>query len=149
VIDDLSDDGEPGRLEPDHLLAALERLNSRIGEVMARQTADAGVDLRGSQGRILHLIGPNGTRPTDLARGSGITKQAMGKRIEDLEGRGLVRTAPDPRDGRAVLVHLTASGRRMSETLARCVSDLEVELETRVGTADYAAFRAVLDALGR
>jgi DNA-binding MarR family transcriptional regulator len=149
VVDDLTEDEAPGRLDPDHLLAALERLNTRIGEVMARQTAAAGVDLRGSQGRILHLIGRNGTRPTDLAQGSGITKQAMGKRLQDLEERGLVRTAPDPRDGRAVLVHLTPTGRRISETLARCVSDLEVELETRVGTGDYAAFRAVLDALGR
>src|SRR5688500_9346749 len=94
--------------DTDHLLARLERLTTRLGREMGARNAAAGVPwLRGSQGRILNLIGPDGTRPTALAEGAWVSKQAIGKRIAELEQRGLVRIEDDPADGRAVLVHLT------------------------------------------
>lgn len=148
MVDYLADAPLPERAEPDHLLAALERLNVRLGEGMARKTKEAGLRIRGSQGRILQLIAPGGSRPTVLAEGSWITKQAMGKRIQDLEERGLVRVAPDPHDGRAVLVHLTSAGTKARDLIASCVNDLEAELASDVGASRYSDFRAVLDQLG-
>lgn len=133
--------------DQDHLLAALERLNEAIGAGMARRIASLPVGLRGSQGRILNLISDQGTRPTELAAGAWITKQAMGKRIKDLADRGLVTLDPDPADRRAVLVRRTPEGDRVRDLTRRLIADLEGELAAQVGARRYRAFREVLDEL--
>ena len=135
--------------DPDHLLARLERLNTRLGRDLGLRHAVAGLPwLRGSQGRILNLIGPDGSRPTELAEGAWVSKQAIGKRIVELEQRGLVRTKPDPSDGRAVLVHLTKEGARVRAVVVAQIDDLERQLAEEVGAASYARFSAVLARLG-
>ena len=104
--------------------------------------------LRGSEGRILGLIEPDGTRPTSLAEGSWITKQAIGKRVRELEERGLVAVAPDPEDGRAVRVHRTAEGERVKQQTEQRIAELERAFAAEVGEDRYRIFREVLDALG-
>ena len=132
----------------DHLLARLERFNARLGREMRSRNAADGVRLRGSEGRILNLIGPDGSRPTRLAEGSWVSKQAIGKRISELAEGGLVRIEPDPADGRAVLVHLTEEGARGRARVVAHIADLERQLADEVGAAAYARFRSVLDRLG-
>lgn len=131
---------------PQHLLAMLDRLNTRIGAGMAERLTGSPVR-RGSEGRILSLVSAHGSRPTDLAAGAWITKQAVGKRIQGLAERGLVRLEPDPDDGRAVLVHRTPAGERAKAYLEEQIADLEDELAARVGKRRYREFRAVLDEL--
>jgi DNA-binding MarR family transcriptional regulator len=132
---------------PDHLLAALERLDLRIGAGLARRIDASGLRLRGSEGRILGLIAPGGSRPTDLAAGAWISKQAVGKRIQDLADRGLVRLDPDPTDRRAVLVRRTPAGDDVRDVTEAAIADLERELAAAVGPERYRAFRATLDDL--
>jgi DNA-binding MarR family transcriptional regulator len=131
-----------------HLLAALERLDDRIGDGMRARAESHGIQLRGSEARILDLIGPDGTRPTELAAGAWISKQAITKRISGLHAKGLVRLEPDPVDGRAVLVHLTADGVRLRDLALALIADLEGELADQVGIDRYRTFRSVLDELG-
>jgi DNA-binding MarR family transcriptional regulator len=131
-----------------HLLEALERLNDRVGDGMRARAESDGIQLRGSEARILDLIGPSGTRPTELAAGAWISKQAITKRISGLEARGLVRLEPDPADGRAVLVHLTADGERLRDRALDLIADLEDELAEGIGRDRYRTFRAMLDELG-
>ena len=130
-----------------HLLAGVEGLHVRIGAGLTRRLSPVVPTLRGSQGRILSLIGPEGTRPTVLADGSSITKQAMGKRIHDLQARGLVSVEPDPTDGRAVVVRRTREGDRVKALIEEQIADLEREFVDLVGASRYEAFRAVLDEL--
>jgi DNA-binding MarR family transcriptional regulator len=130
-----------------HLLAGLDGLQQRIGAGLARRIGPAQPALRGSQGRILSLIGPRGTRPTVLADGSWITKQAIGKRVQDLATRGLVTVEPDPTDGRAVVVRRTGEGDRLKILIEEQIADLEQEFADLVGPERYAAFRSVLDEL--
>ncbi len=52
-------------------------------------------------------------RLTELAAGQGVTQPAMTQLISRLEGGGLAERAPDPADGRVVLVGITADGRAM------------------------------------
>ncbi len=54
------------------------------------------------------LGGPHS--PQDLARALQVTKGAMTNTLQRLEKRGLVDIQPDPGDGRAKCVTLTASG---------------------------------------
>ena len=130
-----------------HLLALLEGFQRRLGREVAERMRDTGI-LRGSEGRILGLIEPDGTRPTSLAEGSWITKQAIGKRVRELEERGLVAVAPDPEDGRAVRVHRTAEGERVKRQTEQRIGELERAFADEVGEDRYRIFREVLDALG-
>jgi DNA-binding MarR family transcriptional regulator len=55
-------------------------------------------------------LGRHGTRLTMLAQHAGMTKQAMGQIVDDLEQLGYVERTPDPEDGRAKIVRFTATG---------------------------------------
>jgi DNA-binding MarR family transcriptional regulator len=59
---------------------------------------------------VFTSLGRNGTRLTVLAQQAGMTKQAMGQIVDDLEQLGYVERTPDPEDGRAKIVRFTAAG---------------------------------------
>ena len=133
--------------ELDHILAMLEGLNRRIGRDLGRVITDAPPGMRGSYGRLLNLIGPEGTRPTLLADGAAISKQAVGMRLREMIERGWVASEPDPTDGRATVVRLTAEGRRLRDQMLTGIEKVEREWAATVGPRRYATFRAVLDEL--
>ncbi len=134
---------------PAHVLAALERLSRRTDEDMGRLLPKDMEGFRGSHGRILDLIDDDGTRPSEIADGAWITKQAISKRVGELEDLGLVKTRPDPADGRAVLVRRTARGNRVRTSALTTIEHMEREWSERVGAERYQTFRKVLDELGR
>jgi len=83
----------------------------------------AGVrDITPAQARLAARIGPGGTRVSDLADQARVTKQSAGFLVEQLEAAGYVDRVPDPADGRARLVRLTA---RADPVVA--AADAEVE----------------------
>ena len=55
---------------------------------------------------------PFALAPKQLSDAAMITTGAVTQRLDKLEQRGMVRRSQRPGDGRGVLVHLTASGRR-------------------------------------
>lgn len=61
-----------------------------------------------AQARIAARIGPHGSRVSDLAEQARVTKQSAGFLVDQLEEAGYVERVPDPADGRARLVRLTA-----------------------------------------
>jgi DNA-binding MarR family transcriptional regulator len=79
----------------------------------------------------------SGSRITDLAEGSRLTKQAMMAMVDDLEGRGYVRRVPDPADARAKLVRLTARGRRAAAECRRAIQSLDQRTKRRLGERSY------------
>lgn len=115
---------------------------------MARHAPDV-QGFRGSYGRILDLIADDGTRPSALAEGATISKQAVGQRIRDLAQRGWVVLRPDPTDGRALLVHRTEEGAEIRRQVRQAIGALEAEWADSVGAERYAVFREVLDELSR
>ena len=134
---------------PTHVLAALERLRRRTDADLGRLLPKDMEGFRGSHGRILDLIDDDGSRPTDIADGAWITKQAISKRVGELEDLGLVKTRPDPADGRAVLVRRTPRGNRVRTAAVSTIQHMEREWSERVGAERYRTFLAVLDELGR
>src|ERR687897_1726580 len=83
-------------------------------------------DLRASQAAlILNVDRRAGTRLTELARRAGVTKQAMMVVVDELEVRGFVRRTPDPEDGRAKVVRLTARGRTLAAECRRAVAAID------------------------
>jgi DNA-binding MarR family transcriptional regulator len=82
-------------------------------QALARVRARSGVaTLRPSHTALFPHVDLAGTRLTDLADRLGITKQAVGQLVEDLEQMGVLQRVADPQDGRAKLVRFTARGRR-------------------------------------
>ncbi len=129
-----------------HLLAALDTFQARISAGLAARAESVGVRLRGSHGRILALLDPDGTRPSQLAEG-WISKQAVGMRVQELVRMGLVVVASDPADRRATLVRRTPAGDEVRTRTLAVAIDIERELREEVGAARYDAFRSVLDEL--
>jgi hypothetical protein len=141
VVDDLG-----GTNAGDHLLAAVALVERRLGEAMAARMAPHNVVMRASYARLLHLLPPDGARPSALAQG-WISKQAVGKRIQEMVEAGLVTVEPDPHDGRASVIRRTAEGDRTLALMMRELAGLEAELARKVGERRYRTFRAVLDEL--
>jgi DNA-binding MarR family transcriptional regulator len=88
-----------------------------------------------------------GTRLTELARRAHMTKQGMMLLVDDLEERGYVRRVPDPEDGRAKIVRLTARGRNYVAEARRAMAAVESRARRELGYRRYAAFRAALEEL--
>ena len=58
--------------------------------------------------------------PADLARAFQITRPTMTSTLARMENSGLIKIKPDPQDGRAKLVSVTAKGKKMrSDCLKR------------------------------
>ena len=88
-----------------------------------------------------------GTRASVLAERAGITKQAVGQLVDDLEQKSYVKRVPDPDDGRARLVRLTAKGRRTIEAAWEVIHELEEKVLAEVGPRTLEAAAKTLSAL--
>lgn len=105
-------------------------------------------EIRSSHGKnVLALIGPEGTRPTELARQAGLTKQSIGEMIAYLMQHGYVETIPAPDDGRAKLVRLTARGWDAERAARTGIRVPEEELSIQMGKARFALLHALLGEL--
>lgn len=68
---------------------------------------------------VFALFRDSPCRLKDLVAASDLAPSTVTEVVDKLERSGVVRRAPDPRDGRAVMVCLTRAGRRLE---ARCVA---------------------------
>ncbi len=115
--------------------------------LFAALTAAGFDDITPAQGRIAARIGRHGTRLTDLAAQSLVTKQTAGHLVDQLERAGYVRRVPDPSDRRARLVQMAERGQEVV-TLARKVEDeVEAEWTAYLGEETAAQLRAALERL--
>jgi DNA-binding MarR family transcriptional regulator len=89
----------------------------------------------------------DGTRITTLAERAGITKQAVGQLVADLEQRGYVERTVDPTDRRATLVSFTEDGRRFLRDAEQIKHEIEAEYAAMLGAERLDALRDALVAL--
>jgi DNA-binding MarR family transcriptional regulator len=74
-----------------------------------------------------------GARLTDLAASAAMTKQAMGKLVDQCEAWGLVTRTPDVRDARATRIVFSATGLVWLKAFELAVAQAEDELRQAVG----------------
>jgi DNA-binding MarR family transcriptional regulator len=86
-----------------------------------------------------------GTRSSELARRTGVTRQAIHQTIQELVELGLVELAPDPTSQRAKLVLPTRRGKRLADDAREIFRDLESILERRIGRKRTARLRRALE----
>lgn len=100
-----------------------------------------------SSGALLPFIDLEGTRSVELARRMGISKQAVGKLVKELEETGFLTRAPDGADGRAFLVSFTEAGIDYLLEMHKAINQIEREYETVVGASQMHIVRAALSAI--
>jgi DNA-binding MarR family transcriptional regulator len=105
------------------------------------------VEVTPTQARALLLVDRTGTRLTELAARAGVTKQAMMQMIDELQGNGFLRRTPDPEDGRAKMVRLTARGLRQRATARQALAAVEARIKRRLGNRRYDVLRMLLEEL--
>ena len=98
----------------------------------------------GHVGVLSNLDYDRGARQVTLAERAGVTKQAIGPVVRELERLGYVRTDPDPADHRAKLVTLTSAGREVIEHAQPLIDRIENSIRASIGVAQYQELQQLL-----
>lgn len=104
-------------------------------------------EIRQTHSVVFRYILPEGSRITELAEKAGITKQSMAALVEHLLTHGYVRIEPDPNDGRAKRVLLTARGEAVQREAERLSREVELRWAAALGESEMATLRSLLDRL--
>lgn len=133
-----------------HTLLAVARLFDQSGQARLNEALGEEV-ARPSVMRLVPYMSRSGVRPSELARLTDVTKQAVSQTLSDLERRGLVEFAPDPSDGRARLVRMTPAGEAAARAGLLALSTVERDVEDAVGSdvvrTTFEGLRRILRAL--
>lgn len=99
-----------------------------LGEFVQRLNSAGYADLRPVHGMMFQTLRESGATASELADRLGITKQAAGQMIDDLERRGYVERTVHPQGGRRKLVRLTPQARDHLDAAGKILHSLESEL---------------------
>jgi DNA-binding MarR family transcriptional regulator len=136
---------EPERIPLPALLDDIKKIG--FGELHTRLEAEGHPQIRNAHGCVFRYIDVDGSRLTDLATQSGVTKQAVGEFVDELQALGYVERVPDPMDGRAKIIRMTERGRDARRAALRIFDDIEREWGERFGEDRVTELRAVLEAI--
>lgn len=126
------------------LLLAQQRAAAELLERLAAAGFD---DQRMAHNQVFPFIPPEGIRLTALADAAGMTKQAMGELVDDLERLGYLERVPDPTDGRAKLIRFTERGWRAVDVALDAFDAIESDWEAEIGRRRMTALRSSLATL--
>lgn len=107
------------------------RLLNEDGIARLRQLS--GHNLRVAHTSLFPHIDLDGTRLTELARRVGISKQAVGQLVDELQAMGALERVPDPSDGRAKLIRFSAQGQQGLMAGLAVLGQIEGELADALG----------------
>ena len=79
-----------------------------------------------------------------LAEAVLVTRSTMTGVVGRMEKRGLVRTAPNPQDGRSILVALTPKGRSVVPRLRAIESELDDRIQKNLSAGEIAKLSDLL-----
>lgn len=137
-----------------HIGRALARARWTFEAQFAERIRDRGFDdFRPADTEVIaRLPVDGGARITEIAERSQVSKQAIGKLVKGLEVRGYVARRPDPDDGRAQRIVLSARGRALLDAAVDTVAEIETEWAQILGPRGLDHLRGALlevsDALG-
>jgi DNA-binding MarR family transcriptional regulator len=129
--------GNFGTLLRDPAFAAMELVNERMIE-------RGFTDFRPAHGTIGQHLRDEGSRITELAELTQLTKPTVTYLVNDLEQLGYVERVADPADRRAKLVRPTARGRRAQQAGREIVTEIEQDWSHALGERDFQTLRGLL-----
>jgi DNA-binding MarR family transcriptional regulator len=124
----------------------LAKASQRWNELLYEQFSARGFgEVRPAYGSVLlPLFEEDGLRMGALAARARLSKQTMTTLIRLMEAAGLVTREPDPHDGRAILVCLTARSREFAPVAGQVVAELDGRIARRLTADGYRALRTGL-----
>ncbi|MFE3444860.1 MarR family winged helix-turn-helix transcriptional regulator [Nocardia sp. NPDC059180] len=131
-------------------LRMLAAFRAAIDEVHADLAERGHPDLRPLHGFLFQAIarsGPRGCTAADLGRALGISKQAAGKHIDNLERLGYVRRGHDPADARRKVYTLSDRGIDFLDKSAETFDRVHARWSGTLGADRMAALEADLRTL--
>lgn len=99
-----------------------------------------------TQSHALAILSEKPRSLNDVAAELYIDKSTASRSIKVLEEKGYVRRRRDAEDGRAIVLELTAAGKRIWQKIEECIVDEESEL---LRGFDAAARQTILQFIGR
>lgn len=88
--------------------------------------------------RLVPYLNFDGIRPSELARLTDVSKQAVSQTLAPLVEQGLVEYIDDPKDGRARMIRLTQKGGETFVHALASLKQLEKALADRIGAKKLA-----------
>ena len=93
---------------------------------------------------VLGHLDTEGTTVTTLSQKTGTTRQAVSQLTQSMERAGLLERAPNPRDGRSVVLRHTDAGRRILLDAIQVMTDIEHEYAELIGAGPAAELKDLL-----
>jgi DNA-binding MarR family transcriptional regulator len=115
-----------------------------VGSLHQRLADEGFAGIRYVHGAVFRFIDADGSRLTTLAERSGLTKQAIGEVVSELEEYGYVERIADPQDRRAKIIRLTDQGRMAQVAAAEILTDIERRWSRQLGRDRITALRRTL-----
>ena len=148
-------------LHPDNHVAIAALRQNHIGRLLLnaqrnyslqaprklRERGHAGLGLEHTN--MIAQLDLHGTRMTTLAERLGVTKQAIGKVVGELEAKGYVRREADLADRRAAVIGFTAEGWRFLQDAHEVKQEIEAEYGAVLGAQGMQELRQLLTQLVR
>ena len=139
-------------------LVALRQQNiGRLFQRAARAYSELALEKLRASGRyegltlfhtaLISNLDIDGTRISLLAERAGISKQAMGQLVDELERDGLILRTPDPSDKRATLIKFTERGWQFLQDAYQVKLEIESAYGQVLGEEEFAALRSLLEKL--
>jgi DNA-binding MarR family transcriptional regulator len=132
---------------PINTIAMLGRAYSLLGFRIVDGVIGAGYPQKPKHSAVFAQLGPEGARLTELARRAGMTPQAMGELVDELEQLDYVRREPDASDRRAKIVRLTPLGEKVIAAGGRVIVGIEADITERLGADGHNQLRRLLERL--
>lgn len=128
------------------LPALLTRAKDITIELLHRRLSEEGFEgIRYRHGSVFRFIEAEGSRLTTLAERAGLTKQAIGEVVGELERLGYVERAADPHDRRAKVIRLTERGVEGQVAAARVLEEIEQRWARHLGQDRIAMLRQTVE----
>ncbi|HLH84270.1 MAG TPA: MarR family transcriptional regulator [Trebonia sp.] len=133
--------------DPGQLADLLHRLTKRLRRAQAERLAPLG--LTPAQERALRMITRSAQPPrmTELADHLGIVPRSVTTVVDALEEAGLVRRETDPRNRRAIRLHLTGRGMAVREEMRQARRQAAEDLFAPLAAEDRKALGELLSLL--
>jgi DNA-binding MarR family transcriptional regulator len=130
---------------PTPLGSLLTAAGQRLSAELDRALRDAGFpDVRSAHAPVFMAVDPDGTRITELADRTHMTKQAVGELVRYLAGCGYLEITTDPADRRARVVTLTDRGWSAIDTGERVIDGFDQWLADAIGDVAVGQLRDAL-----
>lgn len=128
-----------------HLGRILLKLERQFTQNVLSKLAEQGItEITLRHFVVIPFVTDEGIRSVEIAKQAGVTKQAVGKLVEELEGFGYLEVKPDPKDGRASLIFLSERGHHFLHTAIESTQVLEQQWQQLIGIERFNSMKKAL-----